>query len=534
MFKKDKYLLQNYNKTDLTHDVISGLTLFVMLIPQGMAYAMLAGLPPVMGLYASTIPLFIYAFFASSRHLSVGPVAITSLLVYSGVSVYASPRSEEFISLAITLALMVGVIQLLLGVFKVGFVTKFISHAVMSAYTSAAAIVIGLSQLKHFLGIDLGSYLHIHMLFYELFGKINELHLITLLVGAGSIILLITLKKLTPSIPPGLTVIIVSIISVYFFQLDQTGLQIVGNVPQGFPSLTLPSITIEAVQQLWPIALTIALLGFMESLAIGKAIADKENYCIHPNHEFKALGLANITASLVHALPINGSFSRSAVNYQTGGHTQLASVFTGMLVILTLLFFTSFFYYLPNAVLASIIIMAVYKLVNVKQVVHLFKIKPTDGWCWVVTFVSTLFIGMQWGILIGIILSLLFLLKRSSKPNVVELGYIEKENVFRDVKRFPQAKTVDEFMMIRIDASIHFANIGYLENKIAVFIQQKPAIKWVVLDMSGVNDIDTISIEVLEKIMNKYKKAKEITFLFCNMKGPVRETVKKSRLGRKV
>ncbi|MDT8860815.1 sulfate permease [Alkalihalobacillus sp. MEB130] len=523
---RGKRVFTYYNQQLFTRDLLAGITLFVMLIPQGMAYAMLAGLPPVMGLYAATIPLFIYALFASSKHLSIGPVAITSLLVFSGVSILAEPGSEEFISFALLLAVMVGAIQLLLGVSKLGFIVKFIPHSVMNGYTSAAAIVIGLSQIKHVLGINLGNHLQVHYIFIGVIEKVMEINLTTVLIGITSIILLIVLKKMAPRVPGALLVVVLSILFVFLFNLEKNGVQIVGNVPQGFPQLVVPTFTVETVQLLIPMALTIALLGFMESLAIGKAIAKKEKYKINPNKELKALGLSNMIGACFQSFPVNGSFSRTAVNHQSGGATQMTSVITGVFIIITLLFFTSFFYYLPNAVLASIILVAVYKLIDIKEMKHLFEVKPFEGWVWVITFIVTLFVGIQWGIIIGAIFTLVLLLNRSSKPSIVEMGYVKREKTFRNIKRYKDAVTSEDAVILRIDSNLHFANISYVEEKVKEVLKDKKGTKWLILDMSGVNDVDTISVDMLEEMIDFYQ-GKGITTLFASMKGSIRDTVTK-------
>ncbi|MCM3600441.1 SulP family inorganic anion transporter [Robertmurraya korlensis] len=517
-----------YTRDLLTKDLIAGITLFVMLVPQGMAYAMLAGLPPVMGLYASTLPLLIYALFASSRHLSVGPTAITSLLVFSGISAVGQPGTSEYVTLVILLALMVGLFQFLFGVFKLGFIVRFISPSVLGGYTSAAAIIIALSQLKHLLGIDLGNYFQVHLLFYDVLKRIGNLHLITLLIGVCSITVLVLMKKVSPRIPTALLLILVSIVMVSSLGLNKEGVKIVGMVPSGFPSLVFPTITIGGIKQIILPALTIALLGFMESLAIGKSIADKEKYKINPNRELKALGLANIFGSFFQILPINGSFSRSAVNHQSGGATQMVSVFTGILILITLLFFTSYFYYLPNAVLAAIIIAAVLKLIDLRQFINLIKIKPVDGWSWLVTFLSTLFIGIQWGILIGAIFSFYLLLSRMFKSNIIELGYLEKEKKFRDLKRFPDAITLDDVIFVRIDSSLHFANIFYLEEKVGDLIYSKPKVNMVIMDFSGVNDMDTTACNSLEEFKDQLHQQNNIELYFVGMKGLVRDTINRA------
>jgi len=526
-------LEQPYNKNLLMKDLIAGLTLFVMLVPQGMAYAMLAGLPPVMGLYASTIPLIIYAVLASSRHLSVGPTAITSLLVFSGISSIGEPGSQDYITLVILLALMVGTIQCLLGVLRMGFIVKFISPSVLGGYTSAAAIIIGLSQLKHLIGIDLGTYFQAHHLLIGISRELANLHWMTVLLGISSIIFLIIFKKVNSRFPAALVLILLSSLSVYIFSLHEKGVQIVGTVPNGFPTLVLPTISLESVKQLIIPAIIIALLGFMESLAIGKTIADKEKYKLNPNRELKALGLANMLGSLFQIFPVNGSFSRSAVNHQSGGVTQLVSIFTSLFMIITLMLFTSYFYYLPSAVLAAIIIVAVYKLIDIEQAKFLFNVRSIDGWSWIVTFFVTLFVGIQWGILVGAIFNFCLLLARITRPNIIEMGYLEKEQIFRDIKRFPQATTLEDLIMIRVDSSIHFANISYLEEKIREFLYLKPLANMIIIDFSGVNDMDTPSFEVIEDLKEQLKKEKNISMYFVGMKGTVRETANKLGWDRK-
>ncbi|MCA1027265.1 sulfate permease [Cytobacillus kochii] len=520
--------IRSYKLQTLKKDFISAMTLFVMLVPQGMAYAMLAGLPLIMGLYASTLPLIIYAIFASSRHLSVGPTAITSLLVFSGVSLLEKPGTYEYITLVIFLALMVGVFQLLLAVLKMGRIVNYISPSVLGGYTSAAAIIIGLSQLKHLLGITLGTYLQIHLIFIDLVNGIPKIHFLTLLIGGCSIVFLLVLKKINARIPGALLLLVFSIISVYAFDLHERGVQIVRGVPSGLPIPVFPTITLDAVRQLILPALTIALLGFMESLSIGKTIAEKEGYKINPNRELTALGFANFFGSFFQILPINGSFSRSAVNYQSGGVTQMVSIFTSVLVIIALQFFTSYFYYLPNAVLAAVIIVAVYKLIDFKQIRKWFNIKAVDGWSWLVTFTATLVIGIQWGIVIGVVFNFSILLIKISRPRVIEMGYLEKEKVFRDIKRFPNAKTRDDLIIARIDSSIHFSNISYLEYKLNELLLIKPNAKLVIVDFSGVNDIDAHSFKSLEEMIEQLKQEKGISLYFVGMKGPIRDTAAKA------
>ncbi|MDV2581633.1 SulP family inorganic anion transporter [Alkalibacillus haloalkaliphilus] len=519
--------LKRYNGMDFKGDLIAGLIVAIMLIPQGMAYAMLAGLPPVMGLYASTIPLIIYALLGSSRQLAVGPVAMVSLLVYSGVSTLAEPGSDQFISYALLLALMVGVIQLAMGLFKLGFLVNFLSHAVISGFTSAAAIIIALSQLSGLLGIELPSKGNVLELLTEAVVNLNAVHIQTVALGIGSIIILILFKKYVPKIPGPLVVVVATSLAVYMFNLDQQGVSIVGDVPSGLPSLSLPSMSWDSITALLPIALTIAFVGFMESVAVAKKLAAKEGYKINSNQELNGLGAANIVGSFFSAFPVTGGFSRSAVNYQSGARTGMATIITAVMIILTLLFFTEWFYYLPQAALAAIIIVAVYGLIDVKEAVHLFKVKRIDGWTLVVTFLATLLTSIETGILTGIVFSLVVFIWRSAYPHVAELGYLEQEGVYRNIERFPEAKTFPNTIIFRIDEALYFANIAFLENKLEKLLDKKPDTNRIILDFSAVNDMDAVAIDELDELIQEYDDY-GVEVNIANMKGPVKDLVKKA------
>ncbi|PKR77460.1 sodium-independent anion transporter [Halalkalibacillus sediminis] len=517
--------LKRYNGMDFKGDFIAGLIVAIMLIPQGMAYAMLAGLPPVIGLYASTIPLIIYAILGSSRQLAVGPVAMVSLLVFSGVSTLAEPGSDQFVSYALLLAFMVGVIQLVLGLFRLGFLVNFLSHAVISGFTSAAAIIIGLSQLKHLLGIELPKGANVFGLLYETMTKLGNINFYALLIGVLSIITLIIFKKYVPKIPGPLVVVVLSSLAVYYFNLDQQGLSIVGDVPQGVPSFSLPGFEWDSIISLLPVALTISFVGFMESVAVAKAIAAKEGYRINSNQELNGLGAANIVGSFFSAYPVTGGFSRSAVNYQAGARTPMAAIFTAVLIILTLLFLTDWFYYLPNTVLAAIIMVAVFQLIDVKEAKHLFKVKKIDGWTLIVTFAATLLTSIETGILVGIGFSLIVFIWRSAYPHIAELGYVEEEGIYRNLNRYPNAKTYDRTVIYRFDASLYFANIAFFEEQLAKKINEDT--KKVILDFSAVNDMDAIALDELDRIIEEYD-SRDVKIMIANMKGPIKDLVEKA------
>ena len=516
--------LLGYRRDDLKGDLSAGLIVAIMLIPQGMAYAMLAGLPPVMGLYASTVPLLVYALFGSCRHLAVGPVAMVSLLVLAGLSPLADPGSEEYISLALLLSLMVGAIKLVLGIGRMGFLVNFLSPAVISGFTSAAAIVIGLSQLSHLLGIpSTGGHSFLHLL-QGIGSRIGEVHFPTLAIGLAGVAVLLLSRQKAPHFPAPLAAVIIGSLLVQTLGLDLQGVKVVGHVPRGLPVFSIPAWEPEKLKHLLPIALTILFVSFMESIAVAKMIAAKEKYKVDSNQEFIGLGLANFVGSFFLSYPVTGGFSRTAVNYQVGARTGLASMIAAILVILVLLFLTPLFYFLPNAVLAAVVVAAVIGLVDVKEARHFFHLKRIDGWTLIATFAATLGLGSIQGILLGVVLSLLAFIRRSAYPQVVELGYLEKEDVFRNVQRFPDAKVYPGVILLRVDSSLYFANLEFVRDLLQRKLAAKPEIRRVIIDLSSVNDIDAPAIDALEEIMSRYAD-QGIRFLFSGMKGPVRDLV---------
>lgn len=514
--------LKGYRRQDLSGDLAAGLTVAVMLIPQGMAYAMLAGLPPVVGLYASTVPLIVYALFGSSRQLAVGPVAIVSLLTLSGVSALAEPGSARFIALAAVLALMSGVIQLLLGLVKAGFVVNFLSHAVISGFTSAAAIIIGLSQLETLLGVDLRSGHSVFGLVREAATRLDEVNAYTLLIGVASIAALVVAKRWAPRLPAALGVLALATLATWGLGLHDRGVAIVGAVPSGLPAPSLPSMDIGVLSALLTTALAVSFVGFMESFAVAKSIATREKYSIDANRELKGLGLANVAAGVFSGYPVTGGFSRSAVNYQAGARTGLASIITAGLILLTVLAFTSLFQFLPRVVLAAVVIVAVYGLIEVREALHLFRLKTIDGWTLVVTFVATLVLGIETGILVGVAFSLLVFIWRSAYPHSARLGYLPKERVFRNIDRYPEVETYPGTLILRIDASLYFANMGFLENSLRTALVEETEYRDIILDFSGVNDMDAVAVETLEMLMGEMG-AQGVTVHIAAMKGPVRD-----------
>lgn len=527
--------LPKYNTTLFKGDLAAGLTVGVMLIPQGMAYAMLAGLPPIYGLYASIFPLIIYAIFGTTRQLAVGPVAMDSLLVAAGVGVFATAGSEEYIALAILLAFMVGVILFVMGIFRLGFLVNFLSRPIISGFTSAAALIIAASQLKHLLGLKLEGTTYLHETLIEVGKNIGQTNLITLAIGVGTIVVLKLIKKYKPEFPSQLAVVILGVLAVWGLGLADKGVKIVSEVPEGLPSFGIPAITLENIQDLIPIAITIALIAFMEAISVGKAIQAKhKNFEIDPNQELIALGLANIVGSFFKSFNVTGGFSRSAVNDEAGAKTGMAGVISAVLIILTLLFLTPLFYYLPTAVLGAIIIVAVLSLINVRMVKYLWLTDRTDFAMLVATFFGTLFLGMQWGVLVGIGLSLLVLLLKTTRPHYAVMGKIPNEPHYKNVQRFPDLEIADDTLIIRFDAGLYFANVGYFKDIIKKHIKEKgEELKAFFLDADSINNIDSSAVYALEEIVDECRNL-GIEFYIIAVKGPVRDVLSKTKLMDKI
>ena len=532
--------LPKYRKKDLRGDLSAGLSVGIMLVPQGMAYAMLAGLPPIYGLYAATIPLLIYAVLGSSGQLSVGPVAMASLLVASALSEFVSTESAStLLEMAFLLTLMVGAIRLLMGVIGLGFLVNFLSAPVISGYTSAAALIIAFSQLKHLLGIKIPNSNFVHEVIYNAAINIGSANLITITIGIAGIILLLALKSIKKhykiDIPAPLALVALSTLLVWSFGLNQNGVAIVGTVPAGLPMFILPKFSLDQIQQLLPAASTIAVVGYMESIAVAKAMVSKhKEFKVSANQELIALGVANIGTAFFQGFPVNGGFSRTAVNEQSGAKTPLAGVFSAVLVLLTLLLLTPLFYYLPQAVLASVVMVAVMNLVSVSDIKRLWKINKKDFWMLLITFAATLFIGVVEGILTGIVLSLGLLIYKSSKPHVAVLGRIAATPYYRNLKRFKDLEERADLLILRFDAELYFANAGFFIDFIQENCQNKgEALKALILDAGSMSGIDSSAIYKVEEL-SEFLNAKGIKWLWCDAKGPLRDALEKSGLAAKI
>ena len=433
---------------------------------------------------------------------------------------------------AIFLALFMGAIQLGLGLLRMGFLVNFLSKPVISGFTSAAAIIIGLSQLKHLLGTSIERSNQVHILLKNAFITITDTNLITLGIGIAAIILIKIIKKINKSIPGALVVVVLGILGIYLFGLNDLGVKIVGEVPSGLPSFKVPSIDYSRITELAPIALTLALIAFMEAISVAKAVEEKHSdYEVDPNQELIALGTSNIIGSLFQSYPTTGGFSRTAVNDQAGAKTGVAPIVSAIVVGLTLLFLTPLFYYLPNAVLAAIIMVAVFGLIDFKYPLELFKNRRDEFFLLVATFIITLTIGIKEGILIGVLVSLLLLVYRTSRPHIAVLGRIKNTNYFKNIVRFPEdTETFKEFLIVRFDAQLYFGNKEYFRKELLKqLVNKETEIQYIILNAEAINYIDSSAVHMLRQTIIELKNI-GIKLVIAGAIGPTRDILYSSGL----
>lgn len=511
---------------------MAGITVAVLLIPQGMAYALIAGLPPIYGLYAALTPQIIYAFLGTSRQLAVGPVAMDSLLVAAGLGTLTLVQPTQYIQMAILLAFLMGAIQLLLGFFRMGFIVSFLSKPVISGFTSAAAIIIGLSQLKNLIGLSLPQSNQLHKVILALFEVKEPIHLITVIISTVSILFIVFIKKWNRKIPSAIIAVTIGILAVSFFNLEEKGVAVVGVIPEGLPSFQLLNFDSTLIKPLFPIALTLALVAFMEAISVAKAIEEKhDDYKVDPNQELIALGGANIVGSFFQSYPTTGGFSRTAVNNEAGAKTGIAALVSALLVALILAFFTHWFYYLPKAVLGAIILVAVINLIDFKFPIRLYKKRKDEFVLLLITFLSTLFLGITEGILIGIVLSILILLYRTSKPHYAFLGRIGKTNYFKNIARFPE-ETVqrDDLIILRFDAQLFFGNIQYFKELVYKTVEEKQGkLKGFIINARAINYIDSTASEQLYELILALQQ-RGIRVMIVGAIGPARDLIIRSKI----
>lgn len=540
---------KGYNKTTFLDDSIAALVISIMLIPQSLAYAMLAGLPPQAGLYASLLPLIAYALLGSSGPLSVGPFAITSIMTATSLAalfaqVNYSP--SQMLIAASVLAMLCGLFLLAFGIFRLGFLTNFISFPVVTGFISASAIIIGSSQLGSILGLSI----HSGDFFETIIQVVQQSDLIqfkTLLFSLAIFIFLYWVPKLLRSviytmtqsnlaadslskITPVLAILLSSFI-VYSFDLTSHGIKIVGDIPNGLPSLVLPNWQVLNLdQQDWKgllnSALLISIIGFISSLSAAQTFAAKQRQRINPNQEAIALGVANLSAGFSSAFPVSASLSRSAVSFNAGAKTPAASALTAISIFLCCLFLTPYLYYLPVVTLAAMILLAVVTLFDLESMKRTFAYSRKDFSALLITFILTLTQGLEWGLIAGILASIMLHLYHSSSPHVALLGQVPNTEHFRNIERH-NVITDEAIISLRIDASLYFANARFLADKVNQIVAEHPTAKHLILTCSAINDIDVSAVESLIAV-NQYLKEAGINFHLSEVKGPVMDRLERS------
>jgi sulfate permease, SulP family len=528
--------LLNYQSQFLVGDITAGIIVTSLLIPQSMAYALLAGLPPQVGLYASILPAILYPLIGTSRVLAVGPVAVDSLMVGAAISKFAPQNTPEYLALAVTLAFWVGAIEMGMGVLRLGFLVNFLSRSVTSGFISGAAAIIAVSQVKHILGVKIPSTESFVELVTLIVSKLAQTNWMTLALGLASAGVLLYFNQplvellkgrgwsdrqilpLSKSAP--LLVVILGTLLVWGLNLDKVaGIKVVGNIPAGLASFTLPLLDWKTLQSLFPAALGISLVGYMEGFTGAQVLASKRREKIDANQELLAFGVANLGAAVTGGYPVTGGVSRSVVNFAAGANTGLASIVTGLLVVVTVMFLTPMFYFLPQTCLAAIIITAVYKLIDLGTLKRMWAYDKADGSAWLATFAGVLALGVEKGIMLGAVIALGLHLWRTSRPHIAIVGRLGDSEHFRNVLRH-DVKTSPEVLAVRVDASLYFANAKYLENFLTQAIADRPEVKSVLLVCSAINLIDASALEILESLIAELRSL-GIEFYLSEVKGPV-------------
>ena len=530
-----------YSRSDAENDLLAALIVTIMLVPQSLAYAMLAGLPPHVGLYASILPLVAYAVFGTSRTLAVGPVAVVSLMTATAVSEVAAPGTPGYASAAATLAFLSGTMLVAMAVLRLGFLANFLSHPVISGFITASGILIAVSQLKHILGVSAAGDTLPDML-RELVPALPATNPYTLAIGTAALALLFWVRRrlkpllvrlglraraaeLVAKAGP-VAAIALSIAAVLAFALDARGVRIVGAIPAGLPPFALPAFDAGLWLRLAPAAAIISLVGFVESISVAQTLAAKRRQRVQSNRELSGLGFANIASAVSGGYPVTGGFARSVVNFDAGAETPMAGVFTAAGILAATLFLTPLFRYLPQAVLAATIIVAVLSLVDVAAIRRTYSYSKADFSAMAVTIAVVLTVGVEAGIVAGVGLSLLLFLYRTSKPHVAVVGQVRGTEHFRNVKRHAVI-TRPEILSLRVDESLYFANARFLEDTVYDAVATRPEIRHVVLMCTAVNVIDASALESLEAIDHRLAAA-GVGFHLSEVKGPVMDGLKHS------
>ena len=538
--------LRRYQSAWLAGDMTAGLIVTVMLIPQSLAYALLAGLPPEVGLYASILPMLAYALIGSSMTLAVGPVAVASLMTASALQPLAASGSAEYVAMAVQLSLLSGAMLLAFGALRLGFLAHFLSHPVISGFITGSAVLIAVGQLKHLMGVQVAGN-NVFETIHALVNAIAQTNPVTFLLGLGSVVFLWAARRflatalskmgvsakaaeLASKLAP-MVAVIVSTALVAVFRLDETaGVSVVGAVPQGLPGFGFPMPDWSALGPLWLPALLISLVGFVESVSVAQSLALKREQRIKPDRELLGLGAANVASALSGGYPVTGGFARSVVNFSAGANTPLAGVISAALMAMVIAWMTGLFHYLPHAVLAATIIVAVSSLVDTKTFKEAWHYDRADAFSLLATALGVVAFGVEAGILMGVALSLGVLVWRSSHPHMAVVGRVPGTEHFRSVERH-RVETVPGLLALRVDESLYFANAALVEDHVESLLVQDPSIKRVLLACAAVNQIDATALGVLTQMEHSLRK-RGIELALAEVKGPVMDRLKDTLLGK--
>ncbi len=532
---------RTYNRSILTSDLVAAIIVTIMLIPQSLAYALLAGLPPIVGLYASILPLVAYAIFGTSRTLAVGPVAVLSLMTASAAGAIAAPGSAEYLEAAITLAALSGIMLTVLGLLRLGFLANLLSHPVISGFITASGILIATSQLKHIIGVQAGGDNWPAML-SSLAASLDTTNPWTIAIGVPALVLLFWVRSgfkrtlMSAGVPPRpadiiakagpVIAVVLTILAAIGFNLGAKNVDLVGAIPSGLPPFAVPSTDVALIEKLWVPALLISIIGFVESVSVAQTLAAKRRQRILPDQELVGLGASNIASAFSGGYPVTGGFARSAVNFDAGARTPAAGAFTAGGIALASLFLTPLLASLPIATLAATIIVAVLSLVDLKTPAQLWNYSKADFAAHLATIVITLLAGVEMGVIAGVTVGLMLYLWRASRPHAAIVGRVPETEHFRNIERH-SVFTVPHVLSIRIDESLTYLNARWLEEYVLERVADQPEVQHVILMASAVNEIDASGLESLEAIHHRLADA-GIGLHLSEVKGPVMDRLKRT------
>lgn len=532
---------KTYNKETATADLVAAVIVTIMLIPQSLAYALLAGLPAEMGLYASILPLVAYAIFGTSRALAVGPVAVVSLMTAAAIGNLGLTDPAELALAAGTLALISGVILSVLGFLRLGFLANFLSHPVIAGFITASGVLIAASQLKHILGIDMHGHTLIQLV-QTMFAHLGETNLITLVIGASAVAFLFWVRKglkpflLSRGVPPKLAevlakagpvgAVVVTTLVTWIFGLSNSGVRIVGDIPMGLPPLTAPSLSPALWSDLFLSALLISIIGFVESVSVAQTLAAKKRQRISPDQELIGLGTSNVASAISGGFPVTGGFSRSVVNFDAGSETPAAGAYTAVGIAIATLILTPLIFFLPKATLAATIIVAVLSLVDFSILKKAWGYSKVDFAAVFATIILTLGFGVELGVSAGVLISIGLHLYKTSRPHVAEVGLVPDKHHFRNIKRH-KVETQPHLITLRVDESLYFANARFLEDYVLGRVTCDEPIEDVVLMFPAVNEVDMSALETLEEL-NRRLSEMGIKMHLSEVKGPVMDRLQRS------